>query len=135
GPCSSGVGGWVTSNFSVDGQLVVEGGGARFRLMLPPNGGDPPLPGYSTFTFQRTGTHLDGTILASTPVSPAMLTAHGEAVISASMQTDVFSGETDNGGRFWGAFDGQMLLWRFGMPCDRTYACPTTGFRWTLTPR
>jgi hypothetical protein len=133
GPCSGGVGDWVTSNFSFDGQLVVEGDGARFRFILPSNT-YPPWGGYSTFAFQRTGTHLDGTIFASTPLSPVMFTARGTPVISASMRADVFSGETDNAGRFRGIFDGQMDLWKLGMPCDVTFACPTSGFTWTLTP-
>jgi hypothetical protein len=133
GPCGGAPNDWVTSDFSFDGQLVVESDGASFRLMLPPSR-YPPLLGYSTFTFQRTGTHLDGTILASTPISPVMLTAHGVDVISASMRADIFSGETDNAGRFWGAFDGDMEIWRFGFPCDITFVCRTSGFTWTLTP-
>ena len=132
--CNSagGSGEWVTSDFTFDGQLVVSDDGASLRFVFPPN-----LPivfrDYSTFTFQRTGTQLNGTVLAGAEI--LMRTTGANQVVAAFMQADVFSGQTDNAGRFHGVFDGSMSIWRFGFPCDKTWTCQTSGFRWTLTPR
>jgi len=134
GICARPPGSWVNSNFSWDGQLVVDVDGASLRFVLPSDAygawGDRI---YSTFVFQRTGTQLKGTIVASAPI--LMSTVSGMPITSAFMQTDVFSGETDNGGRFWGAFDGLMRIGNFYNVCDTAFDCPTSGFTWTLTPR
>jgi len=125
---------WVSSDFIVNGQLVVQDDGMTLRFVPPPDfssffpGGSNPL-----FAFQRNGTRLDGTILLSTQVST--VTAGGTSLVSMYMESTAFSGQTDNNGRFAGAFNGRMGIWHFGFPCDREWMCATSGFTWTLTPR
>lgn len=123
---------WVTSDFTFDGQLVVDGDGLNLQFVVPPN--RVPIGwNYSTFTSQRRGTQLAVSTIVLAGRN-ALNTVRGISVTNAIMQANRASGDTDNSGRFQGNFDGEMSIWHPGFPGDATWTCQASGFAWTLTP-
>ena len=119
----SGTGAWSQLDFSFDGFLEISGDTLRYPL--PPGGGLYDR-GPFTLEMRRASNRLAGSIAGSTR-------SNWFEYYTATMN-GVVSGESDNRGRFDGAFDGGMELWRFGFPCDVLYTCSPTTFSWTLLP-
>jgi hypothetical protein len=119
------------ADYLFDDALVVAGD--RLRFLLPPFDMAAPL----LVDAQRAGSALSGTIGgrasgAGTLLGPYSTFDIQRRSFSANRDPVVFSGSVDHTGRLTATFDGFVGS---GTCCGDNFACSTTGFSWTLTPR
>jgi hypothetical protein len=112
--------------------LVVAGD--RLRFLLPPFDTVAPL----LIDAQRAGSAITGTIggrtsAAGTPLGPfSTFDVQRRFPLSPGRDPVTFSGSTDRTGQLTATFDGFVGS---STCCEDNFACSTSGFSWTLTPR
>jgi hypothetical protein len=112
--------------------LVVAGD--RLRFLLPPFDTVAPL----LIDAQRAGSAITGTIggrtsAAGTPLGPfSTFDIQRRSALSTGRDPVVFSGSVDRTGQLAATFDGFVGS---STCCEDNFACSTSGFSWTLTPR
>ena len=120
---------WPQADFGFEGTLVVQGDTLRYEM--PPNYflDLPPLRLESTRKGNRVEGSVSGTFWRNITDPWTWLTWKG-----------VITGTSDNGGRFDGSSDGDLVLGREGHPPSAwSWRCavrsaPAGEFRWTLLP-
>jgi hypothetical protein len=108
--------GWVASDLSYDGTLVIDGDALRFTL--PPASLAIDFTGPLNWAFQRTRNRLGGHV-SGTSDGLGLRTTLNWPVAAIFFHNGALSGASDNQGHFDGTFDGDMNVLEVRLPLRR----------------